>query len=342
MGLPKVGPDSASSDPGPVCYGLGGEWPTVTDADLVLGYLDPEYFLGGEMTLEPSLADAAIEELGTGLGLSTMDAAAAVHRVVNENMANAARMHAIERGTDLRRYTLVATGGAGPVHAWGVARALGIDHIIFPPHAGVASAFGMLTAPPAFDFARSLPSTVPTIDWIRVREALGEMIDAGRLELEAIGGSSANMTVGIAADIRYEGQGDSITVELAKRPDDLNNDLVNERFLSEYLRLFGSRPPDVEAEVLTWRVRVASRSPHPEVTSLYSSAGTALKGTRRMWFAESKGPVNGDVYDRYSLESGTILKGPCVIEERESTVVVGPGGTATVDDGGILEVWTHG
>lgn len=342
FGLPKVGPDSAASDPGPACYGLGGDQPTVTDADLVLGYLNPDFFLGGQMSLDMVSAEEAIAELGAGLGLSTIDTAAAIHRVVNENMANAARMHAIERGKDLRPFTLVATGGAGPVHAWGVARALGIDHIVFPPHAGVGSAFGMLTAPPAFEFARSLPSTVPGIDWIDLRAALREMIEAGKSELEATGGSAASMAVLIAADIRYQGQGDSITVELATEPSGLDGEVVNQRFLTEYLRLFGSRPPDVEAEVLTWRVRVSGESPRPQVSSLHTPSDTALKGTRKMWFAETKGLVTGDVYDRYSLEPGTILKGPCVVEERESTVVIGPGGTVIVDEVGNLEARIDG
>ena len=342
FGLPKVGPDSAASDPGPVCYGLGGDQPTVTDADLVLGYLNPSFFLGGQMTLDLDAAEQAVARLGTGLGLSTIDAAAAIHRVVNENMANAARMHAIERGKDLRPFTLVATGGAGPVHAWGVARALGIKHIVFPPHAGVGSAFGMLTAPPSFEFARSLPSKLSQVDWGLLRGAVDEMISAGRGELVATDADLAKMSVVIAADIRYEGQGDSITVELANESGDLDEPMINERFLAEYLRLFGSRPPDVEAEVLTWRVRVSGQSPRPEVTTLHTPSDTALKGTRKMWFAEAKGLVTGDVYDRYSLVPGEILKGPCVVEERESTVVVGPGGTITVGGTGNLEVEVDG
>jgi N-methylhydantoinase A len=342
FGLPKVGPDSAASDPGPVCYGLGGDQPTVTDADLVLGYLNPSFFLGGQMALDLDAAEQAVSRLGTGLGLSTIDAAAAIHRVVNENMANAARMHAIERGKDLRPFTLVATGGAGPVHAWGVARALGIKHIVFPPHAGVGSAFGMLTAPPSFEFARSLPSKLSQVDWGLLRGAVDEMISAGRGELVATDADLAKMSVLIAADIRYEGQGDSITVELANESGDLDEPMINERFLAEYLRLFGSRPPDVEAEVLTWRVRVSGQSPRPEVTTLHTPSDTALKGTRKMWFAEAKGLVTGDVYDRYSLVPGEIFKGPCVVEERESTVVVGPGGTITVGGMGNLEVEVDG
>lgn len=338
FGLPKVGPDSAASDPGPVCYGLGGDQPTVTDADLVLGYLNPDYFLGGQMSLDLTGAQEAIDALGDDLGLSRIEAAAAIHRVVNESMANAARMHAIERGRDLRSFTLVATGGAGPVHAWGVAKVLGINRVIFPPHAGVGSALGMLTAPPSFEYARSLPAVVSDLDYGLVNGALEEMVDAGRSELEATGGDPAEMSVHIAADLRYQGQGDSVTVELAGEPGSLTETLINERFLTEYLRLFGSRPPDVEAEVLTWRVRVSGIAPKPELGRLHPSADAALKGQRPMWFAEADDIVEGDVYDRYSLEAGTRLTGPCVVEERESTVVIGPGGSVEIDEMGNLEV----
>lgn len=338
FGLPKVGPDSAASDPGPVCYGLGGNQPTVTDADLVLGYLNPDYFLGGQMSLDLAGAQQAIAALGNDLGLSPIDAAAAVHRVVNESMANAARMHAIERGRDLRSFSLVATGGAGPVHAWGVARVLGINRVIFPPHAGVGSALGMLTAPPSFEYARSLPAIVSDLDFDMVIGALEGMVAAGSSELEATGGDRAAMAVHIAADLRYQGQGDSVTVELAGEPGSLTVELINERFLAEYLRLFGSRPPDVEAEVLTWRVRVSGIAPKLELRRLHPSAEIALKGTRPMWFAEADDVVEGDVYDRYSLEAGMKLIGPCVVEERESTVVIGPGGSVEIDEMSNLEV----
>ncbi|HSR22739.1 MAG TPA: hydantoinase/oxoprolinase family protein, partial [Candidatus Eisenbacteria bacterium] len=175
FGLPKVGPESAGAEPGPACYGRGGDRPTVTDADLLLGYLDPRFFLGGEMALDAGAARAAVGGLAAALGLDLDEAAAGVHRVVNESMAGAARMHSIERGRDIRRFALVATGGAGPVHAWGVARRLGIRRLVLPPSAGVASAFGMLTAPPAFDFARSLPSALADVGWTDVRAAVAEM-----------------------------------------------------------------------------------------------------------------------------------------------------------------------
>ena len=338
FGLPKVGPDSAASDPGPACYGRGGAEPTVTDADLVLGYLNPDFFLGGEMRLDQEAAERALAGLADRLGLALLETAAAVHRVVNENMASAARMHAIERGKDLRPLTLVATGGAGPVHAWGVARSLGIRRLAFPPNAGVASAFGMLTAPPSFEYARSLPSVLSAIPWQEARDAIESMIRAGRKELAQTGGDEDRIVATIAADIRYQGQGDAITVELTHDLAALHERVVSERFHAEYVRLFGSNPPDVEAEVLTWRVRVAGESPRPTIGTFGGSGADARKGTRMMWFVETKDKMEAAVYDRYNLAPGETVEGPCVVEERESTVVIGPGGVATVHESGNLGV----
>ena len=342
FGLPKVGPDSAASDPGPACYGRGGSDPTVTDADLILGYLNPDFFLGGSMQLDVEAAERVLGELGKDLGFAVVDTAAAIHRVVNENMAGAARMHAIERGRDVRPFTLVATGGAGPMHAWGVARSLRMGRLVFPPNAGVASAFGMLTAPPSFEFARSLPAAVPAIEWEEVMAALDEMIDAGRAELKETGGDEARTSVNIRADVRYQGQGDSITVELTDDVRSLDAGILIESFQSAYLRLFGSSPPDVDAEVLTWRVRVTGETPRSRIDAFISSTGDAQKGTRQMWFSETKGMVEAAVYDRYNLSPGVEFEGPAVIEERESTVVLGPGGLATVDESGNLVVEIRG
>ncbi len=334
FGLPKVGPDSAGSVPGPVCYDLGGAEPTVTDADLVLGYLDPEFFLGGEMTLAVEEARRILGALGEKLGLSLEETAGAVHRVINENMASAARMHAIERGRDIRNYTMVATGGAGPVHAWGVAKALGIRQLIFPPRAGVASAFGMLTAPMAFEFPRSLPGVLADTDWPQVRKAVELMQQRGRRLLEESGVS--DVEVSIAADIRHQGQGDSITVALGSEfPNDANEE-VKRRFDKEYLGVYGSMPSSVEPEILTWRVRVSGPKPEPAIAPIFGSGGL-LRGHRKLWFPK-KGYVDGAVYNRYALEPGFEFTGPAVVEERESTIVIGPTGHAGVAKNGNVEV----
>jgi N-methylhydantoinase A/oxoprolinase/acetone carboxylase beta subunit len=338
FGLPKVGPDSTGADPGPACYGQGGSEPAVTDADLLLGYLNPDFFLGGEMRLDVAAARQAMGGLAGELGLPVEEAAAAVHRVVNENMASAARMHAIERGRDLRRFTFVATGGAGPVHAWGVARALGIARLVFPPSAGVASALGMLTAAPGFEFARSLPAPLGETDWGEVGRAVAELVSAGRAQLREAGVAAGDVRVDLAADVRHRGQGEAVTVALGEGLGDDPVGQVEAAFEGAYTRLYGHRPPGVEAEVTTWRVRVMGPDPELDVAARGGPAADAGKGRRPVWFAEADGFVDTDVIDRYRLTPGTELRGPAVVEERESTMVVGPGGRARVDRFGNLEV----
>jgi N-methylhydantoinase A len=338
FGLPNVGPESTGAEPGPVCYGQGGTLPTVTDADLLLGYLNPDFFLGGEMRLDVDGARAAMERLGVDLGLSGQQAAAAIHRVVNENMASAARMHAIERGRDLRRCTLVATGGAGPVHAWGVARNLGIGRLVFPPSAGVASAFGMLTAAPGFELARSLPSPLGETPWREVRRALREMISEGTRQLTTTGVPKARIAVDVVADVRHRGQGDAISVELGAGLEDDPVRQVEDAFATAYVHLYDRRPPGVEAEVMTWRVRLAGPLPELDVHARRTSGGGARKGRRKVWFAETDRYKDTAVYDRYRLAPGDVFSGPAVVEERESTMVIGPGADVRVDQVGNLVV----
>jgi N-methylhydantoinase A len=338
FGLPKVGPESTGAEPGPACYGQGGTEATVTDADLLLGYLNPDFFLGGEMTLDAEAARAALARLGAGLGLTAVEAAAAVHRVVNENMAAATRMHAVERGRDLRRFALVATGGAGPVHAWGVARALGIRTVVFPPSAGVASAFGMLTAAPGFELARSLPAPLKEIRWAQARRAIASMIRDGARQLADTGIGREQLRVSIGADLRHVGQGDSVPVELGGELGPEPARQVRDAFDRTYRGLYGRRPPGVEPEVMTWRVRVTGPTPRIDVRLRPGLGGHPLKGSRRVWFAEANGFVEAAVYDRYALRPAESIEGPAIVEERESTTVIGPGGSARMDGAGILRV----
>ncbi len=340
FGLPRVGPDSAGSDPGPACYGRGGDEPTVTDADLVLGYLDPDFFLGGEMRLSMEAAKAALAGFARKVGLSVEAAAAGIHRVVNENMAAASRMHAIGRGRDLRRLVMVATGGAGPVHAWGVASALDMPRVVLPPSAGVASALGMLTAPPAFDQVRSLPCLLKEVEWAAVRTALRELRAQGSRQLAATGVPRGQISVELAADLRYRGQGESLTVPLGDSLTRRPADQVAAAFDAAYVGLYGRRPPGVEMEVLAWRMRV--RGPEPRVRRRAEPAGgRAAKGRRPIWSVERGRFVEARVLDRYRLAPGEVVRGPAVIEERESTAVVGAGGRAEVDVGGNLVVTLH-
>ncbi len=331
LGLLKVGPRSAGADPGPVCYGRGGEQPTVTDADLVLGYLDPGFFLGGRMGLDVDAARAAIErEVGSKLGLSVEEAAWGIHTIVNENMANAARVHAVERGKDPKALPLFAFGGAGPVHATGVAAALGSPAVVAPRAAGVMSAFGFLTAPLAFDFVHSWRCELDAADLDEVNGFLAEMEAQGVALLTEAGLAPGDIQHERFAEMRYIGQGHEVRVPLP--PGELRDvdDLI-ERYEREYDRLFGRRGPPVGVEAITWRV--VSSGPRPLIQSTNGALPAAAepqRGTRAAWFPSLGGFADTPVYDRYALAAGHTFDGPAIVEERESTLVVGPGQRAVV------------
>ena len=334
MGLVKVGPQSAGAEPGPVCYGRGGTEPTVTDADLWLGYLSPDFFLGGEMPLEVAAVKEAMDAaLSAPAGLDTTGAAAGVHAIVNNNMAAAARRHIAEKGRDPRRYALVATGGAGPVHAWGLARLLGIRRIICPLGAGVTSSLGFLIAAPATDRAHSHVCRVESVSADTVNAFYDAMARDATAALVEAGGDPATIVIERRVEMRYVGQGFEIEVPV---PDGvLGPDLgavLHERFLERYDELFGRRITGVPAETVTWRLTASG--PTPNVTLNFEGqridAGAAEKGERRVHFPDT-GFAPCKVYNRYGLGAGTAFRGPAVIEERESTVVAGPDTTVSID-----------
>ncbi len=335
FGLLKVGPDSAGAEPGAVCYGRGGTEPTVTDADLILGYLDPGYFLGGRMTLDVEGAQAAVRaKLAEPLELDVERAAWTVHQVVNENMANAARVHAVERGRDARNFPLFAFGGAGPVHAYRVAEKLRAQEMIAPFGAGVGSTIGMLAAPLAFDFVRTASARVDALNWEQIEGLLAEMEAEGRMVLERAGVPSGEITVERAADMRLMGQAHEITVELpGASPRAGEEDRIRQRFEETYASLYGRTPPGVALEVVSWRVRVIGPTPTLRLAASRILVGQdARKGERLAYFPEAGGFTPTAVYDRYALAPGSEVCGPAIFEERESTVVVGPGARARVDE----------
>ncbi|MGW4519715.1 hydantoinase/oxoprolinase family protein [Amycolatopsis sp. NPDC004378] len=335
LGLLTVGPDSAGSEPGPVCYGRGGTEPTVTDADLVLGYLDPGYFLGGGMDLDADAARAVLrEKIADPLGLSVEEAAWGIHTSVNEDMANAARVHAVERGQDPAKLPMYTFGGAGPVHGVGVARALGAPSVVAPPAAGVLSAAGFLTAPLAFDFVRSARAAVHELAWEQVDALFAEMEAEGAALLAKSGVD--DVTHRRIAEMRYAGQGYEIRVPVhgGRWPETLIDE-----FTRTYRTLYRRTGPEVGVEVLNWRV--VSSGPAPEVTLRLNSqvtGGDARKGTRKAYFPSTGGFVDTAVFDRYRLEAGARIDGPAIVEERESTVVVPPGAHCVVRDDAALEV----
>jgi N-methylhydantoinase A len=334
MGLLKVGPDSASSEPGPVCYRKGGENPTVTDADLMLGYLSSDYFLGGELTLDTSSVESALKKkLADDAGLQIIETAAGIHAVVNNNMAAATRRYIAEKGRDPRKYTLVATGGAGPVHAYGLAKELKISRLIIPFGAGVSSALGFLLAAPAVNDVRSqivmLDQATPEVAkalYNQMREnAIAQLIEAGA--------DASEITMKSSVDIRYRGQGFDIEVDL---PSDFLavdfREALKRRFEEKYKLLFGRHITEVPVEIVSWRL--TARCPRSEIKLQFEGRQIdrreILKGQRLVHFAQS-GFVEANVYNRYGLTAGMTIKGPAVIEERESTAVLGPDTTISVD-----------
>jgi N-methylhydantoinase A len=335
LGLLKVGPESAGADPGPSCYGLGGEEPTVTDADLVLGYLNPDYFLGGKMQLDVEAARRALSRLAKPLGLTIEQVAWGIHRVVNENMANAARTHLGERGKDPRRMPLFAFGGAGPVHGYRVAEILHLPALISPVGAGVGSTFGLLVAPLAFDFVRSAYSRLDNLDWNFANGLLEEMAREGRAVLERSGLSAAEISYRYSADMRYVGQGHEVSVPLPNgRLEKRHLPQVTETFEQIYRTLYGRKGPDVPLEVINWRVVTSGPRPETEfrLPENDSAHGNAVKGSRKAYFPEYGQYVETAVYDRYALKPEEHFSGPAIVEERESTLIMGAHGRARLDD----------
>ena len=332
-GLLKVGPRSAGAAPGPACYGQGGTDATVTDANLLLGYYDPAFFLGGSMTLDKAAAEAALTRLGEKLKLSAIETAAGIHAVVGEAMAAAARVHLVEKGRDPRRYAMVAFGGAGPAHAARVARVLGITQVLIPPASGAASALGFLAAPLAFEQSRSVLTPLGSAtNWAEANAALAEIESQARGRLGAAGVSGAIIKVERYAEMRLIGQLHQIMVRLPEgglSPSSLP--VLTKAFAETYRTLYTRVVEGTEIEVLSFRVRVSAPEPQIALSGAVAgkAAGAALKGHRPAYF---EGKFHDTpVYDRYALAPGFTVPGPAIIEEREATTVIAPGDGVTID-----------
>ena len=335
MGLVKVGPESSGADPGPVCYGRGGMNPTVTDADLLLGYLSPDFFLGGTMKLDLTSVERAMEEkLAKPLGLTVTETAAGIHSIVNENMAAATRMYIAEKGRDPRRYGMIAFGGAGPVHAYGLAKLLKLKRIICPLGAGVLSALGFLVAPPAIDLVRSYVSRLDNINWKSLNKLLASMEAEARDLLVEAGAGAAEIEFRRIADMRYVGQGFEVGVPIPDgRLGKSSLETMKRQFAETYQQIFDRKIEGVAVEALTWRLRAAAPAPHIALNFAGDrpDGGEPQKGTRKVYFPET-GYVACPVYNRYALRPGASFNGPAVVEERESTAVVGPDARFSVDE----------
>jgi len=322
LGLLNVGPQSSGSVPGPACYAHGGTDPTVTDADLLLGYLSAANFLGGEMKLSVDLSRKSLSELAKKLNVEADEAAWGIHDMVNENMASAARIHIAENGHDPREFTMVATGGAGPVHAVEVARKLRIPRVMVPIAAGAGSCLGMLAAPARVDRAWSDPQLVADVAWDRVAKKIDELKREAQAELASAGAGEVGWTLG--ADMRYFGQGAEVRVELPYGPvsGGMAEKLVR-LFEENYKKLYGRTVPGAKPQIITWRLtgKAQGRGHRFEWGDQRIRKTTAGAGGREIYLPLKKAYVKVPVYDRYSVAPGTVLTGPLVLEERECTIV---------------------
>ena len=336
LGTLNVGPESSGAQPGPACYGRGGKDATVTDADLTLGYLNADFFLGGTMKIDKAATDTAFGTLAGALKVQPDRAAFGVHDVVNENMAGAARVAIAERGRIPSEYALLATGGAGPVHAWHVARKLGVKRVVCPPGAGAGSTIGMLMAPARVDRVASFTQPLAGVDFSvadRVfRDLERESHDVLRLTGADVGARTANRL----ADMRYIGQGSEITVAL---PEALSDSAVRAEFEKAYKALFARTPPGAAIQFVALRLSVTAPMPGTggKLELPRHATASAEKGVRPVFFPDTGKMMQTRVWDRYALAPGVSIDGPAVFEENESTFIVGPGAKARVlSDGSIL------
>lgn len=346
MGLLQVGPNSSGADPGPVCYGLGGKEPTVTDADLILGYLDPNYFLGGAMRLDKESALRTIEEkIAKPLGVTLIEATWGIHDLINETMAGAAKTHIAEKGGNPKIVTVCAFGGAGPVHAYGLAKKLEAPQILVPPIAGVGSALGFFTAPRAFDLVRSHKVSLKDADFAEIENLFQDMEREGAAILQKAA-MTENITCERSLDMRFIGQGSETNVPITYRDfSHMSKKQVRQLFDQRYQTLYGRTYAESPAEFVSFRVRASLPERPlrlPKIENKVASLEDAIKGTRLAYSSIASDFIPYDVYDRYSLFSGAAFGGPAIIEERESTAIVGEDASVSVDEYGFLWINFNG
>ena len=335
-GVLRVGPRSAGADPGPACYGRGGVEPTLTDANLILGYLDSASFLGGRMKLDINAARSAIElRVAKPLGLDIALAAWGIHEVINEDVAKAFRVHASERGIDYRHCNMIVFGGSGPVHGVRVARKLRIPRVICPSGAGVMSAFGLLASPLGFELVQSQRQALATMTLERFVQITSELEARVRSQLKSTGADMTQSQVLFRLDMRYEGQGYEVEVVVPQSPNAQAMGQLPELFAKAYETIFGMSFNDRAVEIVAWKCEV--QGPIPGLDAVYrlrtmTNSQEALRGHRPVYLPEDGGHIECPVYDRYALAAGATVNGPALIEEVESTCVLAPGDVANIDE----------
>ena len=335
----RVGPRSAGAEPGPACYGRGGDEATVTDASVVLGYLNPARFAGGAMALDAPAAERAVAAIGQRLGVDRVAAAAGIHRVVNARMADQIRLVTIKRGYDPRQFALVVLGGAGPVHGAALAAEMGMAEVLVPEAPGVLAAFGLLSAAIEHHHARTQQSRTDAADLPDVNDCLADLDAAGRARMREEGVPAREVRVAYAADMRYVGQAYELEVPIEVP---LTRERVAEivaAFHATHERIYGYARPQQLVEFVNFRAVHTYPLPRPVVRPAARASGTladARLGERRAYF---DGYVPTTLYERARLPLGARLTGPAIVEQDDTTTVIPPGVTALVDEAGNLRLW---
>jgi N-methylhydantoinase A len=329
----RVGPQSAGALPGPACYGRGGAEPTVTDANIVLGYLDPDYFLGGRMKIDADAAHKAVEKLATRLGIGVVETASAIYSIVNENMINGIILASVRRGCDPRGFFLIVGGGAGATHAVSLAQRLGISRIIVPKHGAVYCAFGLVLSDLKHDYVRSYIARLKQADFAEINQFYAEMEREGGAALKGEGISGDKVAIVKSAAMRYFGQFKEIEIDVpGKSLSSKDIPVFEELFSKKHEQLFGYSDPTRELEVLTLKSVSIGRVPRPYLKPVESKgARQALKGKRQVFFVESKDFIETLVYDGDALQPGSIVEGPAVVEEVAMTLAIPPKFRFSVD-----------
>ena len=341
LGTLQVGPESSGAAPGPICYGRGGTDPCVTDADLLLGYLDENYFLGGEMKLDKEGARRGVEEkIAKPLEVSFIQAIWGIHDLINETMAAAAKTHIAEKGGNPKIVTIAAFGGAGPVHAYGLAKKLGAPRLLVPPNAGVGSAMGFFTAPRAFDLLRSHKISLNNVAFNEIENIFkGLEADAGKILKKEAGDETIRYERSL--DMRFVGQGSEVNVPVpAGDFTELKRTDVRRYFDDVYEKLYGRTYPESEVEFINFKVRASLPERLLQLPKLDGKKGQSLdaatKGQRQAYSPIAREFIPYTVYDRYKLFPKARFKGPAIIEEKESTLIVGEDSHVSTDEFGFL------
>ena len=337
----QVGPDSAGADPGPVCYARGGQEITVTDANLVIGVLDPNHFLGGRMTLDKAKAERVLEEkIAKPLKLNLLEAADGVLDIINVKMEEAIKAVSSQRGYDIRDFTLVAFGGGGPMHAGRMALDLGIPSVLVPLIPGVHSALGLLMSDVKHDYVRSKLAPLADLDLSEINELFGRLIADAKNDLRGEGFGENEIALNAFLDLRYAGQGYELTVPCPTPPlkkEDLT--LMRERFDSQHEMASGHKAETEPVELVSLRLTSLGLVPQAKFSPAKKTGANldaAKIGERKIYFGKQHGVLNCRIYTRHLLEPGHKIPGPAVVEQLDTTTVIHPEQVTTVDDYGNL------